>query len=48
MGSRENLKQKKNKKSCKIFGIVEGVYSKAQQLEKRRRFEEYKKSSSKI
>jgi len=29
MESRENLEQKKNKKSCQVFGIVEGVYSRA-------------------
>jgi len=29
MKSRENLEQKKNKRSCQVFGIVEGVYSRA-------------------
>ena len=29
MESRENLEQKKNERSCQVFGIVEGVYSRA-------------------
>ena len=39
MGGRKNTKQKKNKGSRKVLGIVEGVYNRKQYMKKEERSE---------
>ena len=50
MGGRENFKQKKSKKSYKVFGMIEGVHRRAWYIgiKKGGRLRKYKKSSSKV
>ena len=48
MGSRKNLKQKKNKRSRKVFSIMKEVYSKTEHMGKRGRFRKYKGSGGGI
>jgi len=48
MGSRENTKKKKNKRSNKVFGMIEEVHSKTEYLGERRRLRKYKRSSREI
>ena len=45
MGSGENTKQKKNKRSNKVFGMMEGVYSRTEYIGEGRRLRKYKGSS---
>ena len=47
-GRWKNIQQKKNYKNYKISSVIEGVYSRVQSIEKKRKFGECKKGSSKI
>ena len=47
-GRWKNIQQKKNYKNYKISSVMEGVYSRVQSIEKKRKFGECKKGSSKI
>ena len=40
--------KKKSKRSGEVFGTMEGVYGKIQQLEKKERFRKYKGGSSRV
>ena len=46
--NRKNTKQKKNKRSCKILGVMKNIYSRTQYMGKEERLREYKGSNSKI
>jgi len=48
VGSGENTKQKKNKRSNKVFGVMEGVYSRTGHMREGRRLRKYKESSKEI
>ena len=42
------LNKRKNKRKCKLFGIMKGVYSKAQYIEEEERPRKCERSSSRI
>ena len=46
MGNRENLEQKKNKRSCQVFSMVEGVHSRAWYMREEEELRKYKGSGS--
>ena len=39
MGGRKNLEQKENKRSRKVFGVVERVHSRRRYMGEKRKFE---------
>jgi len=40
--------KKRNKRSCKVFSVIEEIYSRKQYMEKRKELREYKGSSSRV